>query len=199
MEKVIDYYFFANSPYAYLGHRRFGDIARAAGATIRVRPVDAAKIFPVSGGLPLAKRAPQRQAYRLVELERWRDYLGVPLNLQPRFFPVPSDAAARLIVSALESSETAAFELAGRVLAAVWAEERNIADEATLISIADAAGLRGSALFERSKTAEIGARYDAFTEEAIARQVFGAPTYFYRDEPFWGQDRLDFLQRALAR
>jgi len=199
MDKVIDYYLFANSPYTYLGHRRFGDLAHAAGATIRVRPVDAARIFPISGGLPLAKRAPQRQAYRLVELKRWRDCLGLALNIQPRFFPVAADAASRLIISALEVSEASAFEMTGRVLAAVWTEERNIADEATLIAIANEAGQRGSALLERSKSADIQARYDAFTEEAIQRQVFGAPTYFYRDEPFWGQDRLDFLQRALAR
>ena len=199
MDKVIDYYFFANSPYTYFGHRRFGELARAAGATVRVRPVDAAKIFPISGGLPLAKRAPQRQAYRLVELKRWRDYLDIPLNPQPRFFPVATDAASRLIISALELSESAAFELTGRVLAAVWTEERNIADEATLVAIANDAGQRGSALLERSKSADIQTRYDAFTKKAIQRQVFGAPTYFYRDEPFWGQDRLDFLQRALAR
>ena len=199
MEKVVDYYLFANSPYTYMGHRRFGEIARAAGASIRVRPMDAAKVFPVSGGLPLAKRAPQRQAYRLFELKRWRDHLGVALNLQPKFFPVATEAASRLIISAGETSDAAAFELAGRVLAAVWAEERNIADEETLLAIANEAGQSGVALLARSKADAIQARYDAFTQEAIERQVFGAPTYFYRDEPFWGQDRLDFLQRALAR
>jgi len=199
MEKVVDYYLFANSPYTYMGHRRFGEIARAAGASIRVRPMDAAKVFPVSGGLPLAKRAPQRQAYRLFELKRWRDHLGVALNLQPKFFPVATEAASRLIISAGETSDAAAFELAGRVLAAVWAEERNIADEETLLAIANEAGQSGAALLARSKADAIQARYDAFTQEAIERQVFGAPTYFYRDEPFWGQDRLDFLQRALAR
>lgn len=199
MEKVIDYYLFANSPYTYLGHRRFGEIARAANATIRVRPVDAAKIFPISGGLPLAKRAPQRQAYRLVELNRWRDFLGVKLNLQPSFFPVAAEAAARLIIAADEKSPAASFDLAGRILAAAWAEERNIADEATLRTIADEAGLGGGALLERSKAEGIQARFDEYTQQAIERQVFGAPTYFYRDEPFWGQDRLDFLQRALAR
>jgi 2-hydroxychromene-2-carboxylate isomerase len=199
MEKIIDYYFFANSPYTYLGHGRFGEIARAAGATVRVRPVDAAKIFPISGGLPLAKRAPQRQAYRLFELKRWREHLGIPLNIQPKFFPVATDAAAHLIISAGETSEAAAFELTGRVLAAVWTEERNIADEATLLAIANAAGQPGPVLLERSRNEAIQDRYDAFTQEAIERQVFGAPTYFYRDEPFWGQDRLDFLQRALAR
>ena len=199
MEKVVDYYLFANSPYTYMGHRRFGEIARAAGASIRVRPMDAAKVFPVSGGLPLAKRAPQRQAYRLFELKRWRDHLGVALNLQPKFFPVATEAASRLIISAGETSDAAAFELAGRVLAAVWAEERNIADEETLLAIANEAGQSAVALLARSKADAIQARYDAFTQEAIERQVFGAPTYFYRDEPFWGQDRLDFLQRALAR
>lgn len=199
MEKVVDYYFFANSPYAYLGHRRFGAIARAAGATVRVRPVDAAKIFPISGGLPLAKRAPQRQAYRLVELRRWRDHLGIALNLQPRFFPVATDAASRLIVAADELAPGASFDLAGRVLAAVWAEERDIADEPTLVAIANEAGLAGPMLLARSKTDEIQARYEANTQEAIERQVFGAPTYIYRGEPFWGQDRLDFLDRRLGR
>ena len=196
MEKIIDYYLFANSPYTYLGHRRFGAIARAAGARIRIKPVDAAKIFPISGGLPLAKRAPQRQAYRLVELKRWRDHVGVTLNLQPKHFPVATEAAARLIIAADESSPQTAFDLAGRVLAAVWAEERDIADEATLLALA---GSDGAQLLERSKSAAVLERYDALTQEAIERQVFGAPTYFYRDEPFWGQDRLDFLERALAR
>ena len=199
MEKSIDYYFFANSPYTYMGHRRFGEIARAAGATVRVRPVDAARVFPVSGGLPLAKRAPQRQAYRLVELKRWRDHLGMTFNIQPRFFPVATDAASRLIIAADDIKPGASFELAARVLGAVWVEERNIADEATLAALADEAGLGGAGLLERSNADSIQARYDAFTQEAIERQVFGAPTYFYRDEPFWGQDRLDFLQRALAR
>jgi carboxymethylenebutenolidase len=199
MEKVVDYYLFANSPYAYLGHRRFGEIARAAGASIRVRPMDAAQVFPVSGGLPLAKRAPQRQAYRMVELKRWREHLGVTLNLQPKFFPSATEAAARLIIGAGETSDAAAFDLAGRVLAAAWAEERNIADDGTLLAIANEAGQPGAVLLARSKTEAIKERYDAFTKEAIERGVFGAPTYFYRDEPFWGQDRLEFLQRALAR
>ena len=199
MDKIIDYYFFANSPYTYLGHRRLGEIARAAGATIRVRPVDAGKIFPLSGGLPVAKRPPQRQAYRLVELKRWRDHLGMALNVQPKFFPVASDAAARLIIAADETSPAAAFDITGRILAGVWAQERDIADAATLLALANEASQDGAGLLERSESEAVQARYDAYTQEAIERQVFGAPTYFYRDEPFWGQDRLDFLQRALAR
>lgn len=200
MDRIIDYYLFPNSPWTYLGHARLGAIAAHYGARVRVRPIDAGRVFPVSGGVPLNKRAPQRQAYRLVELARWRDYLGVPLNLQPKFFPVATEAAARLIVAAAQTSDAAAFAVAGRVLAAVWAEQCDIADEATLQALADAAGLDGAQLLARSRSAEVAARYDAFTREAIELQVFGAPTYVYRGELFWGQDRLEFfLARALAR
>ena len=100
MSLTIDYYFAPHSPWTYLGHERFAEIARAAGATIKVQPIDLGGVFPVSGGLPLAKRAPQRQAYRLVELERFSRHLGRPINLQPKHFPVSADDAAKLIIAA---------------------------------------------------------------------------------------------------
>ena len=90
MDKVVDYYFATNSPWAYLGHERFVALLQANAATANVYPVDLLKVFPQSGGLPLAKRAPQRQAYRLVELERWRKHLGVPLNLQTKHVGAPT-------------------------------------------------------------------------------------------------------------
>jgi len=198
MNRQIDYYVFVNSPYTHLGHRRLGEIARARDAAIRVRPMDAAKVFPVSGGLPLAQRAPQRRAYRLVELARWRDHLRVPMNIEPKFFPTATEAAARLIVAAEEVSSVAAFDLLGRVLAAVWLEQKNIADNETLMSLADAAALDGRALLARAQSEQVAQRYEQNTQQAIALQVFGAPTYIYRGELFWGQDRLDFLDRALA-
>lgn len=199
MDMTVDYFFFASSPYAYLGHRRFVEIARRHGAAIQVRPIDATKVFPVSGGLPLAKRAPQRVAYRAVELQRWSEYLGVPLTITPKFFPVAADSASRLIITAEEISTAAALELTGRLLAAVWREERDIADEATLASIAADGGLDASALLARSQAPAIQARYEQYTQQAIEGQVFGSPTYRYHGELFWGQDRLDFLDRALAR
>jgi 2-hydroxychromene-2-carboxylate isomerase len=198
MDRTLDYYVFPQSPWTYLGHARAVEIARRHGAALRVRPMDGGKVFPVSGGLPLPKRAPQRQAYRLVELERWRRHLGVPLHVEPKYFPVGGDPAARLIVAAEEVSAESAVEVLGRVLAAVWAEQRDIADETTLAALADESGLSGKALVERSKSPEIQARYDAHTQAAIDTQVFGAPTYVWRGELFWGQDRLDFLERALA-
>ncbi|MGE8202214.1 MAG: DsbA family protein, partial [Variovorax sp.] len=97
--RTIDYYFAPQSPWTYLGHSRFAAIAAAAGAAVRVRPIDMGSVFPVSGGLPLGKRAPQRQAYRLVDLARFSRHLGLPLNTRPKFFPVASDDAARLIIA----------------------------------------------------------------------------------------------------
>ena len=192
MPKQIDYYLTPSSPWTYFGHARFAEMAKRHGAAVAVKPVDYGVIFPQSGGLPLAKRAPQRQAYRLVELARWREHLGVPLNVQPKFFPVDPAQAACLICAAPESKRMA---LAGDLLRAVWAEEKNIADAGVLAQIASRHGIadapaaiaQGKPVFERN------------TQEAVARQVFGAPTYLYREEPFWGQDRLEFLERALAK
>jgi 2-hydroxychromene-2-carboxylate isomerase len=197
--KRVGYFFTPLSPWTYLGHDRFVSIADKHGASIEVKPVDIGKVFSVSGGLPLKQRAPQRQAYRLFELKRWREFLGIPLNLHPKFFPVAGDLASKWILAALEGDRRKGLELAGSLMRAVWAEERDVSDAATLRSIASEQGLDAGSLAERASTAEIGERYEALTQEAIERQVFGAPTYIYGDEPFWGQDRLDFLERALAK
>ena len=199
MSKVIDYYFTPGSPWSYFGHERLRALAAQHGATINVKPVDLSKVFPVSGGLPLPKRAPQRQSYRLFELARWRDFLGVPINIQPKFGAASVEPSSRWIVAATEVDADKAMALAGAVLRARWAEEKDIADEATLVDLARGVGLDAAALATRAPSAEVTARYDAFSQEAIDRQVFGAPTYVYQDEPFWGQDRLDFLGRKLAK
>jgi carboxymethylenebutenolidase len=200
MPMDIDYYFAPNSPWTYLGHQRFWDIARAAGATIRVLPVDlGGKVFPVSGGLPLAKRAPQRQAYRLVELKRFSEWLDAPLNLQPRYFPVNPDDAARLIIATdLKAGTDASMRIAGAVLRAVWADELNIADEATLATLLARCGLPASMLDDAHSQA-VAERYEADTQRAIDAGVFGAPSYVIDGEIYWGQDRLDFVERRLAR
>ena len=184
--KIVDYYMSPGSPWAYLGHGRFAEIAKRHGAQVKVKPVDFGVIFPQSGGLPLGKRAPQRQAYRLAELKRWREHLGVTLVLQPKYFPVDAGAAAQLIAGAPDEKRMA---LAGDLLAAIWRDDRNLADPALLDEIGDKHGVASGDK----------AKFDAYTQEALGRGVFGAPSYVYKDEIFWGQDRLDFLERALAK
>jgi carboxymethylenebutenolidase len=200
MALTIDYYFAPNSPYVYLGHARFAAMVKAAGATLRVLPVDlGGKVFPVSGGLPLSKRAPQRQAYRLVELKRFSEWLDLPLNVQPKYFPVAADDAAKLIIAVdLKDGTEAAMKLTGAVTRAVWVEERNIADEATLAALLAEQGLAAARL-EESHSQTVHERYEVDTQLAIDAGVFGAPSYVIDGEIFWGQDRLDFVQRRLAR
>jgi len=200
MTLSVDYYLVPISPYAYLGHARFAAIAKAAAATVRVKPIDlGGRIFPISGGLPLARRAPQRQAYRLLELQRFSTWLGLPLNLHPKHFPVPCDDASRLIIAAdLHDGSDAAMKLCGALLGAVWVEERNIADAAVLAELLAETGLPRQRLADSRETA-VQQHYDTYTEQAVAAGVFGAPSYVVDGELFWGQDRLDFLERRLAK
>jgi len=197
MPTVIDYYLTPISPWTYLGGLRLEAIAQRHGATVRVKPVDFGTIFPKTGGLPLAQRAKERQAYRLMELQRWRKRLGVPLTLHPAHFPVPDLLAAGVILAAGEAGGDA-LGLANAIGRAVWAEERNIADPATLQALATANGHDGAALLARAGDAAIAERRQALTQEALAAGVFGAPTYVVDGELFWGQDRLDFLEEKLS-
>jgi 2-hydroxychromene-2-carboxylate isomerase len=196
--KTIRYFFTPNSPWTYMGHERLLAWGRKLDAVIEPRPMALGeRIFPVSGGLPLAKRSPQRQAYRLVELKRWSEHLGVPLNVHPKFFPVQDvDAATMIAATIRDEGNAGALALAGGVFRAVWAQERDISDRDTLIKIAQECGLDGEALYAaREGAMEL---YQHYTQEAMDLQVFGAPWYEYEGQPFWGQDRLEFLDRALS-
>ena len=175
-------------------------MAKTHGAQIRVKPMDiGGQIFPASGGLPVGQRAPQRQAYRLVELQRFAKHLQLPLNLHPQFFPVAGDDASRLIIAvAQHDGDEAAMALCGAALSAVWVEQRNIADAAVLAELLHEQGLPASRLAESSQD-QTQALYQAHTNEALALGVFGAPTYVVAGELFWGQDRLDFLERRLQQ
>lgn len=197
MARTIDYYLTPVSPYAYLGGERLAEIAGRHGAAVRVKPVDLGVIFPKTGGLPLAKRAPERQAYRLAELSRWSSFLGLKLNLHPKHFPAPDALAAGLILAAAKAGHDA-LALANALGRAVWAEERDIADAGTLKEIAAAQGLNGDALLEAAQAPATLEERAKLTEEALALGVFGAPTYVVDGELFWGQDRLDFVDRKLA-
>lgn len=193
----VEYFLAPQSPWTYLGHERFARIAAASGARVTVSPMDLGQVFPVSGGLPLPKRAPQRQAYRLQELRRFSEWLGMPLNLHPKHFPVPGDDAARLIIAVDRADGSdAAMWLTGRILGAVWAEERNIADPATLAELLDECGLDAGRL-QASHDPAVQLRYQDNTKRAIDVGVFGSPSYVIGDEIFWGQDRLEFVQRRL--
>ncbi len=197
MPDVIDYYVSLNSPWTYLGHDRFVALAREHGKRVHIHAVDFGLIFAATGGLPLPKRSPQRRAYRMQELARWRDYLGVPLVLQPANAPGDELRAAGMVHAARERGEDA-VALAGEILKANWVAERDIGAEQTLLDAADACGLDGPTLLQAASAPGFPGVRERASQAAVDKGVFGAPTYVYGEAMFWGQDRLDFLARALA-
>ena len=199
MSKTIDYFMSPVSPWAYLGHQRFVAIAKKHQARIELKPADIAKVFGASGGVPVAQRPIQRQEYRLAELTRWSKHLQIPLNLHPKFFPVAGELAAKLIIATQQKlGAEAGLSMAFALGRAVWAEEKNIADADTLVGIADSLGQNGSDLLTHAASDAVAADYARHTDDALAAHIFGVPWYRVDGEGYWGQDRLDFVERALV-
>lgn len=197
MSKRITYYLSLVSPWTYLGHARLGEIASRHGAAIDYVPITLNAIFPKTGGLPLPKRSPERQAYRLAELRRWPRLLGVPLNVEPKHFPTDDRPAARLALTAKAQGHNIA-QLTLAILRACWVEERSVGDLATLREIADDCGLDGQTLLQESEAEAGQQRLDAACKQALAAGCFGSPWYDLEGESFWGQDRLELLEKTLA-
>lgn len=199
MTTHVDYYFSLTSPWSYLGHERLLKIIADTGATVTPYEVSFRKtIFSKTGGLPVHKRAPQRQAYRLQELARWRDYLGVELNVHPRHWPNDETMAANMVVVLRETVSTgAALKFAGLIMRGVWAEDKDITDPDTLIKIGSVAGIDASAIMREADNPEWAALRQSDTDTAIDKGVFGAPSYCVQEQIYWGQDRLDFVDRHL--
>ncbi len=195
----IDYFVSLNSPWTHLGAARIEALAAQHGASMRIFPVDFGMIFPASGGAPLPKRAPQRQAYRLMELARWRQTLDIPIQLQPRHFPAKELPPAAAVIAARETiGDTAAIKLAHRILKALWQEEADTGERETLARLIAETGLDAPALLSLADDPRWAERRVADTQMALDRGVFGAPTYMIGEEIFWGQDRLAFVAARLS-
>lgn len=195
--RTIDYVFTMLSPWAYIGHGTFMDICRRRGAAVRFRPVSLSSVFPASGGLPLARRHPSRQAYRLVDLQRWRDRRGLSFELHPRFWPFDAGLADRAVVTlARAGADPASFVASG--FAACWEGARDLADPRELCRLLDAAGHDAEAVMAAACAEASVEAYAADTRRALAEGVFGSPSYILDGEIFWGQDRLELLDEALA-
>jgi len=196
MARQVDYYFSLLSPWAYVGHRSFRDVVAACDLKVNHKPVVLIDLFSETGGLPLPKRHPVRQRYRMVELQRWRDKRGLQFKLQPANWPFNARLADGLVIAAIEAGHNPDPFLR-RAFASIWEEELNLADEATLVRLADASGLPGKKLAERSASEDISRIYEQNRQDALAADVFGSPAYVLDGEVFWGQDRIELLTDAL--
>jgi 2-hydroxychromene-2-carboxylate isomerase len=197
MPRTIDYYLTILSPWTYMGHGLLHEIAAKRGAAIRYKPMPILEVFEATGSLPLGKRPPARQRYRWMELQRWRDKRGLPLTLKPAHFPMDATRANRAVIAVMESGGNPA-DLIGRMLKGVWADELNLADEAVISRVLTEARFDAQAILAASHSDAVTAIYNQNGQDAIAADVFGAPGYVLDGEVFWGQDRLELLDDALA-
>ena len=196
MPRQVDYYFSLSSPWAYIGHKTFRDVVATYGLTVNHKPVILLDLFSETGGLPLVKRHPVRQRYRMVELQRWRDKRGLNFHLRPKYSPFNARLADGVVIAAIEAGHDPDPFLQ-RAFPAVWEDQLDLANAATVAKIADAAGLPGKLLVERSGTEAISAAYEKNRQDAINADVFGSPVYVLDGEVFWGQDRVELLADAL--
>ena len=196
--QAIEYFYSAHSAYAYFGSARFMEIASAAGRRIEHKPIDLYRVMEACGSTTFRERSLAHRNYFFNrEMERWIQYRGLRhLGHRPTTHQHCPDLANCMLIATAQSGR-AVDRLAHRMLEGHWAEDADLADAATLIGLAVEVEEDGEALLLAARGQAARDAYDANTEEAIARSVFGSPTYFVDDDMFYGQDRLELVERAL--
>ena len=196
MKRKLQAFYGISSPWAYLGAQRLYAIAERTGADLELRPI---RVIQANGGIPLRSRPQARQDYHDLELRRWSEYLGIPLNPKPLHYPCRTIEPAAMSVIAVIQAGLDARGYSFAVQRALWAEDRDIADLDTLHAIARAElGEEQAARFDFGQPSpEVQAAWQRNLAEAEELGIFGTPTYVVDRELFWGQDRLDFVERAL--
>ncbi len=197
MPRSVDYYFSMASPWAYIGHAPFMEIAARHGLELNHKPIFLGRVFAETGGQPLPQRHPARQRYRMVDLQRWREKRGLSFNLKPKFWPFDVNLADRFVI-AITAARKDPDPFLRRAFAGIWEEERNLADPLVIAELAEAAGLDSTSLLDAARGDMTEALYGLNLENAVAGDVFGSPAYVLDGEVFWGQDRLELLADALA-
>ncbi|MDP7452499.1 MAG: 2-hydroxychromene-2-carboxylate isomerase [Arenicellales bacterium] len=193
---TIEYYLSVVSPWSYLGHKRFCDIARDNSAEILYLPIDSSILFAKTGGLALKDRSPQRKRYRMQELRRWRSRLELELNLEPQYFPTDSNLASRVIIGAIEAGHDVA-ELVYQLMRTVWVREEDVSETSVVVGAIERSGGSVDDLLAAANHSNVQDIIIENSEQAVNKGVFGVPSYVVGEEVFWGQDRLEFLDLFL--
>ena len=187
------------SPWTFLGHKKVNEISNKNNCELDIMPVNYGEIFPVSGGLPVHKRPLQRQKYRLQELKRWSEFLKIKLNPEPKHFPSRSLLPSKVIISVKILNFENVNDIAYAIMEGLWIKELNIDDPKNLKKILTRFIKTADEVIDFSESKQVEKEMNKYTKEAIDLAVFGAPTYILDDQIYWGQDRLDFLERYIKR
>ena len=187
------------SPWTFLGHKKVSEISKKNNCELDIMPVNYGEIFPVSGGLPVHKRPLQRQKYRLQELKRWSEFLKIKLNPEPKHFPSRSLLPSKVIISVKILNFENVNDIAYAIMEGLWIKELNIDDPKNLKKILTRFIKTADEVIDFSESKQVEKEMNEYTKEAIDLAVFGAPTYIIDDQIYWGQDRLDFLERYIKR
>ena len=195
----VEYYYSIASPFSYLALERFLSLVKKYNLEIEEKPLDlVGKIFSNTGGLPVPKRHPSRQKYRLIEIDRIAKKFNVKINKQPKFFP-PSDPhlPAKFVIAACKKGDKLRF---GKTcLEYIWSLEKDISDYKILEEICEKLKLNFEEIKNLALSDEIDLKYKKNSKDAIDQNVFGAPSYVLENEIFWGQDRLEYLEDAIKK
>ena len=195
----IEYFYSAHSSYTWLGSARFAEIAAAAGRQVLHKPVDLNKVLEGAGSTAFTERSEKFRSYFFMrELQRWSEYRNAPIFGRPQHHRNDPIHANCMIIAAQQRGVDPQ-PLAHAFLRAHWCFDADLADDATLKRVADEVGMDGAALRVAADSDAVTAEYVSNTEEAIARSMFGAPTYYVDGDMFYGQDRLELVERALTQ
>lgn len=200
----LDCFYSLSSPWAYFAGPKLQDIVRRHRAKLVLKPYDFQVVAPRNGGKLLRTRVPPHRRYHQEELARWSEWLGMPMNIEPRHYPQGAhpdadwNKHAGWMVIAAQAQGLDAFVLSHALLRALWAEERDTARAEVRIAVANENGYDGKVLQALEDAPETRALYAQYSDEAERIGVFGAPTFVLDGVRYWGQDRLDFVDRALA-
>ena len=197
MAAQVDYYFSMVSPWAYIGHDAFHDMVARHDASVAYKPMALLEVFDTTGTPRLPDRHQTRKDYRMMELQRWREKRGLEFSLQPAHWPFPFQTADCMVIAAVEGGHDPAGFMRN-VFKGIWEDQNNLAEDAELVAAADAAGLPGADLLAGAGSEAVQDAYRANTESFLASGGFGAPVYMLNGEIFWGQDRIDLLEDAIA-
>jgi 2-hydroxychromene-2-carboxylate isomerase len=196
MPKQLEFFFDFGSPYSYLAYKALPGIAAAHGAQIVWRPMLLGGVFKATGNHSPAE-TPAKGKWLQQDLQRWARRYGVAFNHNP-YFPVNTLTLMRG-AAGMQMRGPDFHKYLDAIFHAMWGEPRNLGDPQVLAEVLREAGLDADAFQLLVNDPAVKEQLKNTTEEAVARGVFGAPTFFVGAEMYWGQDRLEFVAEALAR